>query len=126
MLNKISIQLASSMKVNQWKKSDSVINSFKNIPEKWCSLIVFDIENFYASISLDVFSKALQFAKSFCKITDEEISVIMPVRKTLLFNINKPWVKKSRNKHFGVPFGCFDDAEVSEIAETNILSKIRL
>ena len=77
-------------------------------------------------ISLEVFNKALQFEKSFCKITDEEISVIMPVRKTLLFNINKPWVKKFRNKHFGVPLGCFDDAEVSEIAETNILSKIRL
>ena len=48
----------------------------------------------------------------------------MQVRKTLLFNINKPWVKKSGNKDFDIPMGCFDDAEVSEIVETYILSKI--
>ena len=66
----------------------------------------------------------MQFAKGFCKITDEEISIIMQVRKTLLFNINKPWVKKSGNKDFDIPMGCFDDPEVSEIVETYILSKI--
>ena len=44
--DKINIQLVSSIKVNQWKNSDSVINWFKNIPEKkLCTFIVFDIEN---------------------------------------------------------------------------------
>ena len=48
----------------------------------------------------------------------------MQERKTLLFNNNEPWVKKSGNKDFDVPMGCFDGAEVSGIVETYILSKI--
>ena len=48
----------------------------------------------------------------------------MQARKTLLFNDNKPWVKKSGNKNFDPPMGCFDGAEVSEIVGTYILSKI--
>ena len=48
----------------------------------------------------------------------------MQARKTLLFNNNKPWVKKSGNKDFDVPMGCFDGAETSEIVGTYILSKI--
>ena len=104
----------SSIKVNQW-----------NIPEqKSCTFIVFDTENFHHSISFELFNKALQFAKSLCKITDKEISIIMQERKTLLFNNNEPWVKKSGNKDFDVPMGCFDGAEVSGIVETYILSKI--
>ena len=79
------------------------------------TFIAFDTENFYPSISLELFNKALQFAKSLCKITDEEISIIMQVRKTLLLNENEPWVKKSGNKDFDVPMGCFDGVEVSEI-----------
>ena len=106
---------------------DSVINWFKNIPEKKsCTFIVFQIENFYPSNSLELLNKALQFAKSLCKITDEEIRIIMQARKTLLLNDNKPRVKKSGNKDFDVPMGCFDGAEVSEIAGTYILSKISI
>ena len=48
----------------------------------------------------------------------------MQARKTLLFNDNKPWVKKSGNKDFDPPMGCFDGTEVSEIVGTYILSKI--
>ena len=43
MLNKIKIQLLSSIKVNQWKKSDSVINWFKNIPEKKSCTLLFTL-----------------------------------------------------------------------------------
>ena len=71
------MQFVSSIKVNQWNNSDSVINWFKNIPEmKLCIFIVFDIENFYPSISLELFYKALQFAKSLCKITDERLVLL--------------------------------------------------
>ena len=108
-LDKINIQLLSSIKVNQWKNSDSVINWFKNIPE---------------NISLELFNKGLQFAKSLYKISDEEISIIMQARKTLLFNDNEPWVKKFGDKDFDVPTDCFDGADVSEIVGTYILSKI--
>ena len=48
----------------------------------------------------------------------------MQARKALLFNKNEPWVKKSGNKDFDVPMGCFDGARVSEIVGTYILSRI--
>ena len=48
----------------------------------------------------------------------------MHTRKALLFNDNKPWTKKSGNKDFDVPMDCFEEAEVSEIVGTYILSKI--
>ena len=48
----------------------------------------------------------------------------MHARKALLFNDNKPWTKKSGNKDFDVPMDCFEEAEVSEIVGTYILSKI--
>ena len=73
-LHKSNMQLVSSIKVNQWNNSHSVINWFKNIPEmKLCIFIVSDIENFCPSISLELFYKALQFAKSLCNITDERL-----------------------------------------------------
>ena len=59
-LNKINVQLLSFTKVNQLENSDFIINWFKNIPEKkTCILTVFDIENFYPSISLEPLNKAL-------------------------------------------------------------------
>ena len=57
-------------------------------------------------------------------MTDAEINIIMQARKTLLFNKNEPWVKKSGHKDFDVPMGCFNGAEVFEIVGTCILSKI--
>ena len=66
----------------------------------------------------------MQFAKSLCKITDEEISIIIQARKTLVFNNNEPWAKKSGNKDFDFPMDCFDGGEVFEIVRTYLLSKI--
>ena len=52
-----------------------------------------DIESFYASISDNLFIKAIQFGR---EITDEDINLTMQARKTLLFNEGIPWVKKGR------------------------------
>ena len=62
-------------------------------PRKAVVHFFFSIENFYPSVSMELFNKALQFAKSLCKITNEVISIIMQARKTPLFNDNEPWVK---------------------------------
>ena len=35
--------------------------------------------------------------------------------KELLFNDGEPWVKKTGNKEFDVPVGCFDGAEICEL-----------
>ena len=82
------------------------------------------IEMFYPPISLDLCKKALKFAKGLCKTTDEEISIILQGRKTLLYNNNKKWVKNSGNKDFDAPMGYFNGAEVFKTVGTYILSKI--
>ena len=48
----------------------------------------------------------------------------MQARKTLLFDNNEPWVKKSGDSNFDVPMGCFDGAELSEITGTYMLHQI--
>ena len=47
-------------------------------------------------------------------ITNQEMSINMQSRNTLLFNKNQPWVKNSGNEEFDVPMGCFDEAELCE------------
>ena len=44
-------------------------------------------------------------------------------RKTLLFNNNEPWIKKSGKENFDVLMGCYDGAEICELVGTYILNK---
>ena len=52
--------------------------------------MVFDIKSFYPSISKNLFINAIQFAEQMTEISEEEISLIMQARKTLLSNEGIP------------------------------------
>ena len=115
-LEKINQLIQLITKVNQWKDTSSIIEWFNNFENKQrLSFMVFDNENFYPSISENLFIKAIQFARQITEITEEDINLIMQTRKALLFNDGIPWVKKKGNEDFDVPMGCFDDAEVCEL-----------
>ena len=115
-LDKINQKLRSVTEVNQWKNSHSVTEWFKNIRNKRnASFFVFDIESFYPSISLNLLEDAINFAKTVCNISGQDIAIIMQARRTLLFNNGEPWVKKVGNEEFDVPMGCFDGAEICEL-----------
>ena len=89
-LDKINKSLLSNTKVNQWKNISDATSSFKNINnKKQSSFINFDVENFYPSISEKLVMDALNFAKSSVNITDQDLSIIMQSRKTLLFQNSK-------------------------------------
>ena len=97
------------MQVNQWKKSQAVVEWFKKIRNKNnASFLVF--ETFYPSISPELFHKAINFFKITRDIPDKDISIIMQSRRTLLFNNKELWLKKSGNKEFDVPIRCFHGA----------------
>ena len=49
----------------------------------------------------------------------------MQSRKTLLFNNNEPWVKKTGEENFDVPMGFYNDVEVCELVGTYILNKLK-
>ena len=86
----------------------------------------FDVENFCPSISIDLFTDAIGYAKTITNIDDDQLSIIMQSRKTLLFNNDKPWIKKSGEENFDFPMGCYDGAEVCELAGIYILNKLKM
>ena len=119
-MDKINKKLTSSVQVNQWKNSSAIIKWFKNIQNKNnCLFIVFDIENFYPSISLTLFNNAIQFAKEI-----NDISIIIHARNTLLFSNGEPWVRKNGDENFDIPVGCYDGAEICELIGTYSLYQI--
>ena len=124
-LDRINKNVVTSIQINQWKNTSSVIEWFKKINNKdKSSFIQFDIESFYPSISENLFIKAIDFAKSKTPISDDELHIIMQSRKTLLFHEEEPWVKKEGNEDFDVPMGCYDGAEVCEATGSYILSRL--
>ena len=124
-LDRISKSLIALTHANQWKNTSSVIYWFKNIPNKsQSSFIQFDVENFYPSISLNLFNNDIQYASEITEITNHDISIIKHSRKTLPFNNNQPWQKKSGDPDFDVPMGCYDGAEVCELVGIYILNKL--
>ena len=107
-----------STKLNQWKNTDIVTEWFKNI--------LFDIENFYPSASPELFNKSIDFAKSICNISDNVLKIIINARKTLLFHLEEPWMRKNGEEYFDVLMGCHDGVEICEFVGTFILNQISL
>ena len=88
-------EIAFYIQVNQWKNCSAVIKWFRNIENKPnCSFVIFNIQDFYSSISLSLFNRAIEFGKEYFNISNDEISIIMQARKTLLFSDGEPRVKK--------------------------------
>ena len=99
-VDKVNQKLLTVTEVNQWKNFHSIIEWLQNIRNKSnASIFVFDIESFYPSISLKLLEDAINFAKTVCNISEQDISIIMQARRTLLFNNGELWVKKSGMKN---------------------------
>ena len=85
-LDKINKEILSTTTVNQWRNNSDVIKRFKSIPEKrMSSFISFNVENFYPSISIKLFTDPIKYAKNVVEISDQDIAITMQARKTLLF-----------------------------------------
>ena len=123
-LDKINKSLLSNTKVNQWKNTSDAISWFKNNNKKHSSFVNLDVENFYPSISEKRLIDAVNFGKSSAIITQQDLSIIMQSRETLLFQNSEPWVKKLGNENFDVPMGCYDGAELYKLVDSFILNKL--
>ena len=82
------------------------------------------MENFYPSISLNLFNEAIQYTSTIAEISGSDRAIIKHSRKTLLFHNNQPWEKKSGHSDFDVPMGCYDGAEICESVGIFILNKL--
>ena len=85
----------------------------------------FDVEDFYPPILIDLFKDAISYVKTIKDTDDDQLSIIMQSRKTLLFNKNERWVIKSGKENFDVLMGCYDGTENCELVRTYILNKLK-
>ncbi|PIK41521.1 hypothetical protein BSL78_21624 [Apostichopus japonicus] len=127
MMDRINEDLRQATKVNQWRNTTSVLKWFKDLPNKHeLTFIVFDIIDFYPSISEILLYEALTWAKQFTKITEAMLEAIKHARKSLLYdNTGRPWLKKDTNNAFDVTMGSYDGAEICELIGLYILSTLQ-
>ena len=123
-LEKINTKVRNNTQLNQWKNTDEVIKWYKLIPNKQQkTAIIFDICNFYPSITEDLLDRALEFAKKHVGISDSDTHIIKQAKKTSLFHKNDRWSKKSGT--FDVTMGSYDGAETCELVGLYILSQLK-
>ena len=108
------------------KNSNSVIDWFKNIPNKPNhTFLSFNIVEFYPSITEDLLTKVISWAKRFAAIPNEHTSIIKHPRNSLLFYGNNTWVKKSdSNSLFDVTRGSYDGSDVCGLVGPYVLLKL--
>ena len=71
---------------NQWRNTSNVIDWFQNITDKENYIFIqFDIEEFYHSITKRLLLKAIEHAKLYTSITQQELDIILRARKSLCF-----------------------------------------
>ena len=123
-MSKIVLKLRRIKKYEQWKNVYSVIEWFKNLEDKKnLHFIIFDIVNYYPSITLELLQKALDWAGEFTDITDEEIEIILETKKSLLIRNGELWTKKGE-ENFDVAQGSYDSAECSDLVGLFMLSEL--
>ncbi|XP_022810398.1 uncharacterized protein LOC111347413 [Stylophora pistillata] len=123
LLDEINNAIITSSKANQWKNTSSVLKWFNSLEDKSSlSFICFDVCEFYPSITEKLLSKALDFASKYCSINSHEREIILHAKRSLLFNDDCPWEKKSASNLFDVTMGSFDGAETCELVGCFLLS----
>ena len=123
-LETTNIKLRNILKIQQWKSTTDVLEWFRKIENKTeCKFMMFDIKEFYPSITEKLLKNAINFSNKHVKISSDELRIIQHARKSLLFNQGEPWVKKS-NAEFDVTMGAYDGAEICELVGLYLLSII--
>ena len=111
-------------KLNQWKNIYSCIEWFKVLPNKENSnFIVFDIVNFYPSISENLLNAALDWASKYVPIDEEKRNIIFKSRAPILVSEGSYWTKRS-NPNFDVAMGSYDGAEVCDLCGLFLLAEL--
>ena len=122
-LDNINICLRNTLGINQWKSTNNVIDWFTNIQEKGKhTFTMFDIKDFYPSITETLLRNAMNFAKRHTNVSKKDIELIYHARKSLLFNENDTWMKKEGL--FDVTMGAYDGAEICELVGAFLLNRI--
>ena len=125
-LEKINPKLVAETRVNQWKNTSSVLQWYKNLPNKHDSAFIsFDVVEFYPSITEELLRRALDFASNFVTISADDHHTIIHAKQSLLFNNECPWRKRNSSTLFDVTMGSYDGAETCELVGCYLLSQLK-
>lgn len=125
LLERINGEVREKTNSNQWINSTAVIDWFNKVEKnERTTFISFDVVNFYPSISKTLLQKALNFARKYTTITQDDEDIIVQAKATLLYHENQPWKKTSADDLFDVTMGSFDGAETCELVGLYILEQV--
>ena len=120
-LQRINKELRERLGVKQIISTQEAIKWFEDIKEKdKKSLLQFDIEKFYPSITEDLMEKAFKLAKEHTYIEDSSVDVIRASSRSILFLDGVPW-KKIKNPEADTTIGSYDGAERAELVGLYLL-----
>ena len=101
-----------------------MISWFNNFPNKEkCKFLSFDVIDFYPSISEELLTDAIDFARKFVRINDDKVNIILHCRKSILFGSDGAWIKKNGSL-FDIVMGSFDGAEICELDNLFLLNNL--
>lgn len=124
-LEAINYKIRAKLKYNQWRNTSDVLNWFREFENKERgSFIVFDIEQFYPSITEDLLKRAIAWAETQVNIEEKDKHLILATKKTLLYHSESPWTK-TNNSECDVTMGSWDGAEVCELIGLFLLSQLQ-
>ena len=110
------MKLFETTKIDHWKNAVSAIKWFNSLKDKHLmKFVMFDINDFYPSITQDLLNKTQNFASEYMYISKSDIKVIHHARKSLLLG-----------GLFDVSMGAYNGAAVCQLVGTymlNLLSK---
>ena len=123
-LSTIVHEVRKETNTNLWKSTKEVTDWFNTIQNKNdYTFIVFDICEFYPSISQQLLNDAITYASNYVPISNLEKRLIINTKNSTLYNNGIPWTKKN-SENFDITMGSFDGAECCELVGLYIPSKL--
>ena len=110
--------------LNLWMGTNDVLDWYKTNMHTGTLFIQYDIEAYYPNITEPLLDKAIDFARGFCNISENDKGIIKTCRQSILFGSNnQSWTKKDSN--FDVTMGSLDGAKISELIGLFMLNEIK-
>lgn len=127
LLDNINKSVLEHTKVNLWRNTGDTLDWFAKIGQKSeYRFVIFDIVEFYPSISAELMNKALDFASKYTPVSDNDRHIINHSKSSLLRYADEFWGKKANSNTFDVTMGSFDGAETCELIGIYILNLINV
>ena len=104
------------------RNSYETIEWFRKIKDKRkVTLMLFDIVDFYPSITKNILINSINYTRKYVDVTNEQYEIILACRKTVLKNNESTWVKSGFD-NFDVPIWSYDSSQIADLVGLYILN----